>query len=168
MTWETEMQKERLHVTKHVRKLFTWDTENGFCVHARLGSAHIADHLSHWLVAPKSVSRVKAHFEGLEVNNGTWVHPVLRGAFSWGRQSEEVSYILHSGVGTHQLCRPVLFMLTFEIYYAINVQLSLPSFLRRSLVLKPECKWGTFRPLFCNVWRVRLFWIKEYISQTYL
>lgn len=64
--------------------------------------------------------------------------PELRGAFSWGQQSEDVSYIWRSGVGTHQLCRPVLFMLTFEISYAINVQLSLPSFLRCSLGLKPE------------------------------
>lgn len=64
--------------------------------------------------------------------------PDLRGAFPWGQQAEDVSYILRSGVGTHQLCRPGLFMLTFEISYAINVQLSLPSFLRWSLGLKPE------------------------------
>lgn len=64
--------------------------------------------------------------------------PELRGASSWGQQSEDVSYILRSGVGTHQLCRPVLFMLTFEISYTINVHLWLPSFLRCSLGLKPE------------------------------
>lgn len=110
------------------------------CMRTRLGSAQIGAH--HWMVASKAASRIRAHFVGLEVNNGTWAHPVLsgpdpRGAFSWGQQSEDVSYILCSGVGTHQPCRPVRFMLTFEMSYAINVQLSLPSFLRCSPGLKP-------------------------------
>lgn len=117
------------------------------CMHA-WEAPRIGEHPSHWLVAPKAASRVEAHFAGQEVNNGTWAHPVLRsrpqrsvltGTAVWGAEL----YIVFR-CGNIPAARPALFMLTFEIYYAINVQLSLPSFLRCSLVLKPECKWGTF------------------------
>lgn len=82
---------------------------------------------------PKQRAESGGHFVGLEVNNGARAHPVLLSraqgsVLMGGEQSEDVSYILSSGVGTQQQCGHVLCMLTFEIPDVINVPLSLPSF----------------------------------------
>lgn len=108
------------------------------CMHAWEAPRSDSVSLIGWLHPKQRAESGPTLWDLMEPGHILFSGPDLRGAFSWGQPSEDVSYILRSGVGTHQLCRPLLFMPTFEISFAINVQLLLPSFHRCSLGLKPE------------------------------